>query len=42
MHYGIEDERNIYGTATRDEAMELHEEGIDIIPLPSSKKDKLN
>jgi hypothetical protein len=43
MHYGIENERNIYGTATHDEALELHEEGIDIIPLPTgTKKDKLN
>ena len=42
MHYGIEDQRNIHGTATMDEAMELREEGIDFIPLPSSKKDKLN
>ena len=42
MHYGEEDERNIYGSATLNEAIELQEEGIDVIPLPSNKKDKLN
>ena len=42
MHYGEEDERNIFGSATLDEALELHEEGIDVIPLPTIKKDKLN
>ena len=42
MHYGEEDERNIFGSATLEDALELHEEGIDVIPLPSVKKDKLN
>lgn len=42
MHYGEEDERNIYGSATLDEAIELREEGIDVVPLPLNKKDKLN
>ncbi|MGD8784759.1 MAG: DUF1178 family protein [Thioalkalispiraceae bacterium] len=43
IHYGLEAERNIYGSATLDEALELQEEGIDIIPLPGpNKKDKLN
>ncbi len=42
MHYGEEDERNIFGSATLEDALELHEEGIDVIPLPSTKKDKLN
>jgi len=42
MHYGQEDERNIFGSATLEDALELHEEGIDVIPLPSTKKDKLN
>jgi len=42
IYYGKEAERNIYGSATLDEAIELHEEGIDVIPLPTNKKDKLN
>lgn len=43
MHYGESDERNIYGSATIDDAHELYEEGIDIFPiLPSDDKDKLN
>lgn len=42
MHYGIEEERDIFGSATLDEALELKEEGIDVIPLPTNKKDKLN
>lgn len=42
MHYGEENERNIFGSATLEDALELHEEGIDVIPLPSTKKDKLN
>jgi len=42
IHYGEEDERNIFGSATLEDALELHEEGIDVIPLPSIKKDKLN
>lgn len=42
MHYGEEDERNVFGSATLDEALELHEEGIDVFPLPATKKDKLN
>ncbi len=42
MHYGLEDERDIFGTATLEDALELHEEGIDVLPLPVNKKDKLN
>jgi len=43
IHYGQEDERNIRGMATSEEAQELSEEGIDILPLPKQpKKDKLN
>jgi hypothetical protein len=34
IHYGEEDPRGIYGEATLDDAVELHEEGIDILPLP--------
>lgn len=43
MYYGESDERNIRGTASLDEAQDLYEEGIDILPiLPADDKDKLN
>jgi hypothetical protein len=35
MHHGDTDERAIRGKTTPDVAMELLEEGIDILPLPS-------
>lgn len=34
IHYGETPERHIYGEATRREAEELVEEGIDVAPLP--------
>lgn len=34
MHYGETDERSIRGQATRQEAVELLEEGIAVLPLP--------
>ncbi len=34
MHYGEADERAIRGQATRDETLELLDEGIDVLPLP--------
>ena len=34
IHYGEEDQRGIYGEATIDEARELHEEGVEVLPLP--------
>ncbi|MGL4637855.1 MAG: DUF1178 family protein [Beijerinckiaceae bacterium] len=34
IHYGETEERAIRGRATRDEAEELHEEGIGFLPLP--------
>ena len=34
MHYGETDGRNIRGQVTRDEEIELQEEGIDVTPLP--------
>ena len=37
MHYGEAPERGIRGQATRDEALELLEEGIDVMPLPLPK-----
>ena len=33
MHYGVEEERTIYGDSTYEEARELLEEGIDVLPL---------
>ena len=34
IHYGEADQRGIYGQTTLDEAQDLAEEGIDIMPLP--------
>lgn len=34
IHYGETDKRNIYGEATREEARELTEEGIDVAMIP--------
>jgi hypothetical protein len=34
MHYGEVDHRSIYGEATPQETKELHEEGVEIHPLP--------
>ena len=38
IHYGEVPERGIYGEATREESMELLEEGIDVIPVPGIRK----
>jgi len=34
IHYGEADKRNIYGEATKEEARELTEEGIDVAMIP--------
>jgi hypothetical protein len=34
IHYGEAEERGIYGEASRDEVVELIDEGIEIMPLP--------
>jgi hypothetical protein len=34
IHYGEESRRNIRGRVSRDEAIELHEEGIETVTLP--------
>ena len=34
MHYGEQDPETIHGQATREEAVELFEEGIPVSPLP--------
>lgn len=38
IHYGIEEERNIYGESTHEEVKELIDEGVNILPLPSVDK----
>ncbi len=38
IHYGESEHRPIYGEASPSEAQELHDEGIDILPLPFQKK----
>ncbi|MEL0107675.1 MAG: DUF1178 family protein [Rhodospirillales bacterium] len=38
IHYGETDERNIYGEATRDEAKDLTEEGINVFQLPPKRR----
>ena len=34
IHNGEAEKRDIWGQATPDEAKELHEEGIPVLPLP--------
>jgi hypothetical protein len=38
IYYGEAKERGIYGEATLEESGELSEEGIDVFPLPISRK----
>ncbi|MFC3050623.1 DUF1178 family protein [Kordiimonas pumila] len=38
IHYGEAEERGIYGEATKDETLELIEEGIDVLPLPAPRR----
>ncbi|MEM8839476.1 MAG: DUF1178 family protein [Pseudomonadota bacterium] len=40
IHYGEEDPRGIYGSATSDEAHELVEEGVAFLPLPALPEEK--
>jgi hypothetical protein len=35
MHYGETDPRSIYGEASLEDAKELHDEGIELHPLPT-------
>ncbi|MBV1900184.1 MAG: DUF1178 family protein [Kordiimonadaceae bacterium] len=37
IHYGESQERGIYGESTKEETVELLEEGIDVLPLPMSR-----
>jgi hypothetical protein len=38
IHYGIEEEKNIYGKATLDEIRELNEDGIVVFPVIDPEK----
>lgn len=40
IHYGESEQRGIYGSATPKDAVELMEEGIEIMPLPVLPEDK--
>jgi hypothetical protein len=40
IHYGEAEARGIYGAATREEAAELIEEGIPVLPLPVLPEDR--
>jgi hypothetical protein len=40
IHYGEADHRSIYGEASPEEAKQLHEEGIEVQPLPILPDDK--
>lgn len=43
IHYGECEKRNIRGKATQEEVSTLHDEGIDVMPLPVMiEKEKLN
>src|SRR5512145_2716851 len=38
IHYGIAEERNIYGRTSPRELKELNDEGIGILPLPDTEQ----
>lgn len=40
MHYGEEEQRSIYGQSSLEDARELHEEGIEVHPLPLLPDDR--
>jgi hypothetical protein len=40
IHYGEVEHRSIYGSATPEEARDLHEEGIEFHPLPVLPDDR--
>ena len=42
IHYGETEERQIYGEASLDEAKELIEEGVDVMPLPPDLDEEAN
>jgi hypothetical protein len=40
MHYGDIEHRSIYGEATLQDAKEMHDEGIEVLPLPVLPDDR--
>jgi len=42
IHYGQTKKREIYGEATGDEAKDLVDEGVDVVPLPGPAKSEVN
>ena len=38
IHYGVEEQKNIYGESTLDEIKELMDEGVDVLPIPHIDK----
>ena len=40
IHFEEVEPRGIYGEATRDEVISLHEEGIEFMPLPELPEEK--
>ncbi len=38
IHYGESEKRGIYGESTKEETLELIDEGIDVLPVPMAKK----
>jgi hypothetical protein len=40
MHYGESEHRSIYGEASADDAKELHDEGIEFMPIPVLPDDR--
>lgn len=40
IHYGDSEKRGIYGEANLHEIGELHDEGIDVLPLPELPEEK--
>jgi hypothetical protein len=40
IYYKESEERGIYGEASLDEARELHEEGIEVLPLPPAPNER--
>ncbi len=40
IHYGESEARGIYGKASVEEAIELAEEGVNVVPIPELPEDK--
>ena len=40
IHFGEAEKRGIYGKASMEEASELYEEGVEILPIPELPEDK--